>query len=336
MTVWSARLGEIGDDAFASAVSVAGVGAFLSASPVSGGLFGQNVYLSTTMGDYVFRGAPHWHNGGPNDDWQFPKERFYADLLHAETAAPVAWPQHLGRCDAFPWPWLITPRLPGLSLADPAVRAGLTRTDHAAIARAMGEMLAALQALTRPEAGDFDPALQDFAPYQGGYAGHLVRMFERHGGSARDNGRFGDSDSLWLSRLLQAGLPGDGEGPAVFAHNDFSLGNVLVDRTGGGWRVSGVIDLMTADFGDPAADLPRLACQYLDTAPAMAAEFIGAWKAAAPQPRPSADRVALLVALERLLIWDYFTRPGTEPELAPGQDFTAWAGGYIDRVLALL
>lgn len=336
MTVWSERLGEISDDQFAAALNEAGLGDFLSAAPISTGLFGQNVFLTATTGDYVFRGAPHWHNGGPNDAWQFPKERYYANLLHAETQVPAAWPQHLGRCEAFEWPYLIMPRLPGLCLADADVRRSLSPEDHLAVARAMGETLASLQTLTRTAAGDFDPDFQDFVPYPGGYGAHLAQMIARHSASARANGRFTAEDDRWLQALFASGGPDVDGAPAVFAHNDYSLGNVLVERAGAGWRVSGVVDLMTADFGDPAADLPRLACQYLDTVPALAGAFIGAWRAASAGPPPRRDRAALLIALERLLIWDYFTRPGTDPKLAPGQTFSRWAESYVERILALL
>lgn len=87
---YSARLGAVGDDQFAAAVRKASLGTFVGAEPVTGGLFGQNVFLTTTHGEFVFRGAPHWRNGTACDAWQFPKERLYADLLQAQTAAPVA------------------------------------------------------------------------------------------------------------------------------------------------------------------------------------------------------------------------------------------------------
>src|SRR5580658_3591727 len=103
---YSARLGEIADAQFAAAVERAGLGRFVTAQPITTGLFGQNVFLTTTDGEYVFRGAPHWHKGGPNDAWQFPKERLYAELLHSHGAAPIAWPQILdASCDHFPWPY---------------------------------------------------------------------------------------------------------------------------------------------------------------------------------------------------------------------------------------
>lgn len=334
MTVYSARLGDIEDHQFAAALTKAGLGAFMGATPIANGLFGQNVFLAADQGDYVFRGAPHWFDGGPNDAWQFPKERLYADLLHARTTVPVAWPQVLDdTCQVFPWPYLIAPRLPGLCLADPAARSGLSRGDFVEVAAAMGRTLADLQALTWEAAGDFDPDAQAIAPYPGGYHDHLAREIARQAADATANGRLTATDQAWLDGLIAA----DSQAPdtaATFAHNDFTLGNLLVTRDVEGWRVSGVIDLMTACFGDAAADLVRQSCAWFDTAPACVEAFLGAYRAAGGAAAPTPARLALLTAYERLLIWAYFTRPGVDSPFGADQTYRAWAQPYADRLAA--
>ncbi len=75
----------IGDEQFQAALERLGLGEFVRAAPVAGGLFGQNVFVTSTTGEYVLRGAPHY-------DWQFPAERFFARLLHEHTSAPAPWP----------------------------------------------------------------------------------------------------------------------------------------------------------------------------------------------------------------------------------------------------
>ena len=147
--LYSQRLGTITDAQFNAALRRAGLGTFVAAEPAPGGLFGQNVLLTSTTGEYVFRGAPHWWKGQANDAWQFPKEQLYARLLAGAAKVPVAWPQHLDAAlDLFPWPYLIMPRLPGIRLEDPQARARLSGADHEVIARALGVGLAGLQALT--------------------------------------------------------------------------------------------------------------------------------------------------------------------------------------------
>ena len=334
MSEYSTRLGVISNAQFQAAIRKAGLGEFISASPVSGGLFGQNVFLTSTSGDYVFRGAPHWFNGQANDAWQFPKERLYADLLHAHTKVPVAWPQHLDdSCEHFPWPYLIVPRLPGACLSDPADRAALSDADSLEIAMAMGRTLAALQNLTRDRAGDFDPDAQALVSYPAGYAHHLRTEIEHQAAGARASGAFGPEDDNWLADLFAADADQPSESsPVTFVHNDYHLGNVLLERAETGWRVSGVIDLMTCNFGDPAADLVRQSCEWLGPAPECTNAFLSAYRQAEGSADPTPARLALLVAYERLLIWSYFTRPEVAHQAFKGQTFRGWAQPYSQRL----
>lgn len=78
---YSERLGDITDTQLQAALDRFGLGGLRSASPAPGGLFGQNIFLTTTEGEFVLRGAPHWNPAG-EDDWQFPKERFFSRLVH--------------------------------------------------------------------------------------------------------------------------------------------------------------------------------------------------------------------------------------------------------------
>ena len=333
MTVYSARLGNIEDAQLRAVTRKANLGAFVSASPVSGGLFGQNVFVTTTSGDYVFRGAPHWHNGAPNDAWQFPKERLYADLLHARARAPVAWPPHLDdSCEDFPWPYLIVPRLSGVCLSAPTDRAALSDHDGIEIANALGRTLADLQSLRRDQAGDFDPDLQAIAPYPGGYSQHLRTEIEQQAAAARINQAFGPQDDSWLDALFAAEAAHPAEtSPVTFAHNDYHLGNVLLEQKQTDWRVSGVIDLMTCNFGDPAADLVRQSCDWLDRAPQCTDAYLLAYRQAGGCAAPTPARLALLVVYERLLIWSYFTRPDVAHAAFKSQTFRSWAEPYVVR-----
>ncbi len=105
MTVWSSRLGEIPEQRFQSALDRFGLGRLLSAMPVTRGMFGQNVFLTTTTGEFVFRGCPH-------DDRQFLTERWAARAI-TEQIWPAPWPYMISDdTDLFGWRWAIMPRLP--------------------------------------------------------------------------------------------------------------------------------------------------------------------------------------------------------------------------------
>jgi len=153
---YSRRLGSIDDGQFRSALERLGLGEFVRAGPVAGGLFGQNVFVTSTTGEYVLRGTPHY-------DWQLPAERFFARLLHERTQAPVPWPYLLDPGDdIFGWSYAVMPRIPGLQLSDRAAAERLTRDERFGIARSMGENLA----LSWPRPGHYDLATDTIVPLE--------------------------------------------------------------------------------------------------------------------------------------------------------------------------
>lgn len=330
---YSARLGEISAGQFDAATRKAGLGRFVAAEPTEGGLFGQNVLLTTTEGEFVFRGAPHWYRGEQNDAWQFPKEQLFADLLHADTRAPVAWPQTLDNSgEHFAWPYLIMPRLPGVCLAIRNGWAALAPDERNQVAAAMGETLAELHRLTWSFAGDFDPAARGLTPYPDGYGAHLAAEIGSQQGAALATGAMLPEDVAWLDGLVAADRSTPESTTASYLHNDYHDGNILVEQVSGAWRVSGVVDLMTSNFGDPAADLVRQACTWLDRRPACMPHFLAAYRAGGGAAAPSAPRLALVVAYERLGMWLYHTRPDVDSDWPRGRTFRGWARPYVDRL----
>ena len=144
------RLGEIAVDSFQAVLTRFDLGTFVGAKPARFGNFGQNVFIDSTAGKFVFRGAPH-------DPRQFPFERFFAEQLHKRTRAPVPWPYHVDdSLTIFKWPYVIMPCMPGILLAEPEIIKSLTQDDWLSIAAAMGENLAEMQKLTWPCCGEYD------------------------------------------------------------------------------------------------------------------------------------------------------------------------------------
>ncbi|MFZ3006123.1 MAG: phosphotransferase [Phenylobacterium sp.] len=330
MTHYSERLGAIADAQFQRALDRLDLGELRKARAVPFGLFGQNVFLSTTQGEFIFRGAQH-------GDWQFAKEVFFARLLAEHTTAPVAWPQWLETSpEIFGWPYILAPRLPGLPMADVQVIAGLSMEDRLQIARAQGETLAALQTLTWEAAGDFDMATGAILPFEGGHVGHLIGEVRRHVADADRSGSLTPDDHVWIEAMLDQAASAEDGGAAVYLHNDFSLNNVLAERRGGGWAITGVVDLMTSTFGGGEADLCRQAANYLDQDPALTSALIGAYREAGGGGPNAQARAPLYVVYERLLLWEYFTRPPQRADWTVGKTFSGWAGRYVERLRALL
>jgi aminoglycoside phosphotransferase (APT) family kinase protein len=154
---YSQRLGVLSGEQLQAALDRFGLGRLLDAEPVKGGLFGQNVFLTSSHGEYVLRGKPHY-------PWQLARERFFSRLIAERTSVPVAWLYSIEAGEEpFGWSYAVMPRLPGLRLGDPEVREALTTPDRLAIARALGEALAALKSLRWPYAGRYDHARFDCA-----------------------------------------------------------------------------------------------------------------------------------------------------------------------------
>jgi aminoglycoside phosphotransferase (APT) family kinase protein len=282
------------------------LGEFVNATPVSGGLFGQNVFVTSTQGEYVLRGTPHY-------SWQFPKEQFGAALLHEYTQVPVAYP------------YLLIPRLYGFNPTDSQV----TSSDQLDIARVLGENLAQLHALTWPFAGDYDLVSNTIQPFSGGFAQWIVADIRRWLASARENGPVTtDDDVRWTERVIdemQAALAVAFQ--PCFVMNDYNPGNMLVNRVQDTWQVTGLFDLMEYYFGDGEADLMRSIAIYLDRGQPHGQQLVHAFATAYLEHRPArpgfAERYTLYMLRDRLIAWEYGTRPGINwfPEVQSFRDY---------------
>jgi hygromycin-B 7''-O-kinase len=306
--VYSRRLGALTPGQFQAALARFSLGDFVGAAPIAGGLFGQNVFVTSTQGQYVLRGSPHY-------PWQFPKEQFGAALLHAHTQVPVAHPYLLDpTTDIFGWPYLLIPRLHGTH----PLAAHLSLSEKLAIAQALGQNLAGLQALTWPFAGDYDLASQTIQPFSGGFAKWIAADIR----SWRDTARFSAAaapavtvdDVAWTERVIAAAEPALAVAFAPsFVMNDYNPGNMLVAQVEGTWQVTGLFDLMEYYFGDGEADLMRMIAIYLDKDPQNGAQlaqaFGTAYLAARPAREGFAERYKLYMLRDRAIAWEYGTRP---------------------------
>ena len=331
--VYSERLGAISDAQFEAVCARLNLGRFVGAAPTTGGLFGQNVFLNTIEGEFVLRGAPHWVKGidegeyHREDRWQFTKERYFAEQLHAHTRAPVPWPMlHDQANDIFGWPYLVMPRMPGRCFNEREIVKALEPADRRGVAAALGENLAEMQRLTSPFAGDFSPVSIKLEPYAEGPVGWIVR--EALAIMRGCDGTLTPDDIAWIETAAEGAK---GEVTATYVHCDYKLNNLTVMKDGGAWRVSGLFDLHEARFADGALDVVRTACSYLDTEPELARVFRDAYG----KPLDPA-RMTLYVLNDRLKLWGYFSRPGIDAEWLRGKTFRGWAHRYVDGILKLL
>ncbi|HXC55329.1 MAG TPA: aminoglycoside phosphotransferase family protein [Rhizomicrobium sp.] len=340
--VYSERLGAISAAQFEAALARFGLGRFVKAEPTTAGLFGQNVFVTSSAGDFVLRGAPHWVKSPGEaawrreDRWQFTKEVFFARQLHARTQAPVPWPMlHDESSDIFGWPYLVMPRMPGFCFDERRIGKALAPDDRRDVAVALGAMLAQMQALTSPFAGDFDIDTIALAEFPGGNTRHVLAQTRGHAGETEANGALTAGDRDWIEAVGQTALAA-GERPNTFVHCDYKLNNLSVAQDAADWRVSGLFDLHEAQFGDGALDIVRQACSYLDSEPELAPVFVRSYLERVPADPRLKDLMPLYILNDRMKIWGYFTRPGARAAWSEGKTFREWAARYVDGVVALL
>ena len=341
-TVYSQRLGAIRDDQFAAALARFGLGDFVAAAPTTSGLFGQNVFVTSTRGEFVLRGAPHWvRDRGtpsyrPEDRWQFTKEAFFVERLHERTAAPVPWPYRLdAAADIFGWPYALMPRMPGRCFNERDIVKSLDANARRAIATALGGNLAEMQRLTWPFAGDFDTHTIELAPYPGGPVRFVVDETRESVADAQQNGAMTSDDIAWIDALIRAAADTEPT-RCTYVHCDYKLNNLTVAPDGAGYRVAGLFDLHEARFCDGLLDIVRQACSYLDTERALARTFVDAYAARAPIDRDADARLPLYVVNDRMKFWGYFSRPEIRADWTHGNTFRGWAEPYVDALTALI
>lgn len=326
MIEYSKRLGVISPGQFQAALGRFGLGDFVCAESVSSGLFGQNVFVTSTQGEFVLRGVPHY-------PWQFPTERFFVERMHERTQVPVPYPYLLEPAtDIFGWGFAIMPRLAGVSVMDEKVAAGLAAKDRLAIAQAMARMLVEMQTLTWECAGKYDPEVGSVCPFGDGYRAWVVeRIGTKLSKSLSHNDHTTASDVRWVESIVaEAASVSKSPFQPCVVHADFGEHNVVLLREDG-WRVSGVFDWMTAHVGDGAADLSLSVTMYLGRDSTLADAFVSEYLGHKPLPFGFVELQRLYMLNLKLSFWEYWQR---EKGRVPGDEtgelsFERWAGPSV-------
>lgn len=348
-SIYSKYLGLLSDEQLQAALDRFRLGRLIQAEPIPFGVYGQNAFVSSTHGEYVLRGKPNFR-------CQFPTEQFYARFLHERAHAPAPWPYFVDPSpEIFGWSYALMPRLPGLQLADPLVRAQLSPSDRMAIARTLGECLASMQEAKWPHAGRYqgatdtvepfelahelawplpvesDPHLAALPPARISYSQRVQACLRHHLVQARaaNAAATTQEDLAWVEHCLEeaeAALD-DMFAPSLVLE-DYKEANVVVLQQGDGWRVSGVFDLMGAYFGDGEADLSRQYAEYLEDDPSLAQAFLHGYLSQTT-PRPGfVRRFPVYMLLDRAMTWHFFHR-----HVAGWWDgqrtFRDWASRYV-------
>jgi aminoglycoside phosphotransferase (APT) family kinase protein len=323
------RLGTLTRAQLQAALDRFGLGRLVEVRAADAGLFGQNVFLRTESSEWVLRGAPHWFRGKPHPTWQLAKERWFAERLHAATRAPVPWPYLVETSsDLFGWGYALMPRLPG-ERAEVALE-GLPLEERLEIARAMGAALAELHSLRAPAPGDYDPDLDAIVPERSLSHYGLRVLADLRARAAAPPSVLDAEDHAFIDSVVRdtanaLEVPVE---PACI-HLDYHWNNLNVERGADGWRVSGIFDLMTCEFGDPEMDLSRPVGTFAFEDQRLVAPFLEGYTRVTPLRAGARDRFRFFMLIDRLIIWGFVSRqqPGV---FRPSDRFRTWAPFYLD------
>ena len=323
---YSKRLGIIETAQFQAALDRFDLGTFRAATPIQFGLFGQNVFVTSTRGEWVLRGCPHY-------DWQFPTEQFFAQLIHERTRAAVPYPYLIDPAtDIFGWSYVWMPRLPGIQLADDALVTQLSKEDRLGLARAMARTLAELHTIQADAAGSYDYQTQTIRPFAKDYREMILESIrDLLTESQSYNTNTTVSDVAWVERVIRNNAqamqqPWD---ISLVVH-DFKEGNMVAQKQEDEWQISGLFDLMEAHFGDGESDLARQVGHYLRTAPTYTGEFVREYLRQGPVPAGFVERQQLYMLYDSLIIWSYFQRTEAGVPENKALSFEEWASPFVE------
>jgi hygromycin-B 7''-O-kinase len=294
---YSERLGRLTGEQLQAALDRFDLGRLLAAEPAAAGLFGQNILLTSTKGEWVLRGAPHF-------DCQLAKERFFAHFIHRRTDVPAPWPYQIETSpELFGWSFAIMPRLPTIVVPDEP-------KPQAELARAMGDALARLHEPAFEAAGAYDLTLDGIRPRGSSHADHVraqartwLELCQSHSEATPE------TDVDWALEFVEQ-RRGALEEPFVprYVHHDYKMNNVAALSDADGLRISGVFDLMEGYVGHPEEDLVRQLGQHATSRPESMRPFIEAYAHHRPFQPGARARLQVYWLFDFVVVWEYGQR----------------------------
>ncbi len=297
---YSERLGVIDPGQLFEVAERFDLGDITEAEPATTGLFGQNIFLTTSKGRFVLRGHPHGHV-------QLTKERRVADFIDSGSSLPAPWPYVV--CDdteLFGWTYAIMPMLEGTTgttLMEAADDDGKT-----ALASAIGEALARLHEAESDFFGPYDAQLDDFVEMDD-FPDWALHRLEHWRSACRAVNALSTEAELYIDELIESCSPALAEPfQAVLVHHDFNPGNLNFVAHENGFEAKGVFDLFEAYLADGEEDLVRMLWNLRSDDQRKA--FLDAYKAHLPLRPGASDRLAIYALSDWMVIWEYGKRVG--------------------------
>jgi len=300
---YAGSLGKISAEQFDKALQKLNLGSLVNIEKVQAGVVGQNVFLTSAKGEYVFRGRPFY-------DEQLDVEKFIVESLREHTNINVAYPYLIDNStDIFGFKYAIMPRLPGVQIADGGtIIIDLSKDERLKIARAMAVALAEMHKLTF-ELVKHNKAAAIFIPPNmlQEHSGHAELITQRLKGGIAGLPEISvvtDEDTIYMNEIIEKNIDAlSFQYEPGFIMGDFKEDNVVFSNDNGDWKVCGVFDFAMSHFGNSECDIARVYAMYIDAGAEPAKEFIKEYTRLNPPKEGFYKRLKIYSLAERLGIW---------------------------------
>lgn len=303
---YSERLGLITDEQLQAALTKHSLGSLRSTAKIDGGLFGQNLFVTSSAGAFVLRGVPHY-------DWQFPTEKFFAELL-SENGIPTPTPYiYDPDLDIFGWEYVIMPRLSGVNISS-KLDDKFTDDERIEIAKAQAKMLNKIQQYKFDHFGRFDIVSKEIrSEFTSVFEDISTRTINQLTLANQHNSINTSADDIeWVQILLkEAAVYFKPDYQPTVVLQDYKFENMLVKKAGADFEVSAVFDLMEAYVGHGEADLSRMYCMYTDAKRQdLASVYVETWLDLQSEIDRKAfeSRFKVFLILDRSIVWEFRQR----------------------------
>jgi aminoglycoside phosphotransferase (APT) family kinase protein len=171
-------------------------------------------------------------------------------------------------------------------------------------------VLGKLHTVRLPTAGVHDARTDSIAPLGVSYADYVEAAVQGLlDKSLEASAATSASDIDWAHSVMSEGRAAmSSPFQPVVVHLDFGFHNVLFEKQDDSWRLTGVIDWMTAESGHPESDLARPLATFRQYRIPGLDNFLAAYREAQPELPGFQQRFPVFMLWERLLIWEYWQR----------------------------
>ncbi len=303
---YSERLGEIKDEQFQKALDRFNLGKFIKAESIPYGNFGQNLFLTSSKGEFVLRGKSHY-------SWQFKSEKFFAHLIHSKTSVLIPWPYLLDeKTDIFGWSYVIMPKLKGVHLADEKFRNSLDPKIRIQICKSVAQNLAEIHKIKWKFAGSYDEKPGTISPLATSFGESIVKRILDHLKKAQSYNNYTTQEDVeWVEQILSENKEAlTEEFTPTIVFQDYREGNMIADKVKGKWQITGIFDLMELYMGDSEISLSRSFAGYKEENEDLAYVFLNEYFSHTPKRKGFKRRFLIYMLLDRSIIWEWRQRKG--------------------------